>query len=165
MSTQTLSRTGILHRPNRGSSIIIVRCFRSNDGRKKAVRRMDQRDRRARKRIAELSGKLPRTNEPLDLELIVLFGSVSIILLVPWLLHDFRFIFIIPLCLLVVPGLFAVFVHACQDIVRMCRSRTGPTASQKSTKHIQMNRKRVFLTSFKEFCKKIPILGYWGGFL
>lgn len=123
-----------------------------------------KRGRKVKLRIASLSGKLPRKNEPLDLELIVLFGSVSIILLVPWLIHDFRFICLIPACLLVVPGLFAVFLHACRDVIRIFSAR-GTSASQKTSKK---DRERLgfgkkILGGFLKKC--LPFLQYWGGFL
>ena len=123
-----------------------------------------KRARKVKLRIASLSGKLPRKNEPLDLELIVLFGSVSIILLVPWLIHDYRFICLIPACLLVVPGLFAVFLHACRDVIRIFSARgtsAAKTASKKERERLALSQK-----SLGGFLKKcLPFLQYWGGFL
>lgn len=122
-----------------------------------------KRGRKVKLRIASLSGKLPRKNEPLDLELIVLFGSVTIILLVPWLIHDYRFICLIPACLLVVPGLFAVFLHACKDVIRIFSAR-GTSASKETSK--KERERLAFQKSLGGFLKKcLPFLQYWGGFL
>jgi len=53
----------------------------------------------------------------LDLELIVLFLSVSLILVIPWILHDVRFVMLVPLAFLVVPGLFGVLLKATSEFI------------------------------------------------
>ncbi len=71
-----------------------------------------------RQRIARLSGKRRSgRGEPLDLELIVLFLSVSLILVIPWILHDVRFVMLVPLAFLVVPGLFGVLLKATSEFI------------------------------------------------
>ena len=69
-----------------------------------------------RQRIAKLSGKRRNGREPLELELIVLFLSIAIILLIPWLLHDARFILLVPMTFLVVPGLCGVLLKATSEL-------------------------------------------------
>lgn len=70
-----------------------------------------------RQRIAQLTGKRRRGREPLDLELIVLFLSIAVILLIPWLLHDARFVLLVPMTFLVVPGLFGVLLKATSEFI------------------------------------------------
>ena len=53
----------------------------------------------------------------MDLELIVLFLSVSLILVIPWILHDVRFVMLVPLAFLVVPGLFGVLLKATSEFI------------------------------------------------
>jgi hypothetical protein len=136
---------------------------KKNDGRTAGYRQ--KRQGTVRLRIASLSGKLPRKNEPLDLELIVLFGSISIILLVPWLIHDIRFLCVIPVCLLVVPGLFAVFLHACRDITRIFyeKKKSKKPVSREKSKALNGRALLLVLGNFLKSC--VPFLRYWGGFL
>lgn len=146
-----------------------VNSFRGDDRRTSSTNR--QKLRRVGTRSVVSHGK--RKREPLDLELIVLFGSVSIILLVPWLLHDLRFICIIPTCLLVVPGLFGIFIEACRDIVDILHSRATSASSKSKNQNDAdrdmasfLGRKRKTLSqSIYHFLTKLPWLRYWGGFL
>ncbi len=43
--------------------------------------------------------------------------SVGAIILVPWLFHDVRFILLVPMTFLVVPGLFGVLLKATGELV------------------------------------------------
>lgn len=72
-------------------------------------------DERIRRKRAELYQR-SRKREPLEAELVVLFGSVAIILIIPWVIHDYRFIFILPAIVFVVPGLRGVVFQAAVEI-------------------------------------------------
>lgn len=151
---------------NRKTGFSCNNCARENVTNRKAAANSQKRQGTVRTRIGSLSGKLPRKNEPLDLELIVLFGSISIILLVPWLVHDFRFICVIPVCLLVVPGLFAVFLHACRDIMRIFHERKQSKKAILRENSNAKNRKVLLLPNLGNLLKTyVPFLRYWGGFL
>lgn len=63
-----------------------------------------------------------RLEEPLEAELVVLFGTTSLIILVPWVVKDPRFLVLLPMAVFLVPGLldtckaaFAEIVHSVNE--------------------------------------------------
>lgn len=72
-------------------------------------------DERIRRKRADLFQR-SRKKEPLEAELVVLFGSVAVILIIPWVVHDYRFIFILPAIVFAVPGLRGVVFQAAVEI-------------------------------------------------
>ncbi|WPT18019.1 hypothetical protein PSENEW3_00006021 [Picochlorum sp. SENEW3] len=72
-------------------------------------------DERIRRKRADLYQR-SRKKEPLEAELVVLFGSVAVILIIPWVIHDYRFIFILPAIVFAVPGLRGVVFQAAVEI-------------------------------------------------
>jgi hypothetical protein len=147
-------------------------------------------NRRMRRKLAHLYEKRLNKGEPLELELVVLFGTIALILLVPWLIHDFRFIFIIPVCLLVVPGLGGVFFQAVRELLestdnaqREGKARADMMSDKKTLKirtFILSNKPDNFAGNMPRqrskgnlkprrnvvtFLRKIPFFKDWGGFL
>lgn len=146
---------------------------------------------RMRRKLAHLYEKRLNQGEPLELELVVLFGTIALILLVPWLVHDFRFIFIIPVCLLVVPGLGGVFFQAVRELFqstdnaqRKRKSRPDTITDKNSSitdRDVTLCSKPSSLASKMQrqrgkrnlkprrkvaaFLRTIPFFKDWGGFL
>jgi hypothetical protein len=102
---------------------------------------------RYRQRIAKLSGKQRNSGEPVDLELIVLFMSVGAIILIPWLFHDVRFILLVPITFLVVPGLFGVLLKAMGEFFSIvAESRREEKEERDRALHQKRVHKRQFHT-------------------
>lgn len=58
-----------------------------------------------------------RLEEPLEAELVVLFGTTSLIILVPWIVKDPRFLIILPMAVFLIPGLLGTCKEAFIEIV------------------------------------------------
>lgn len=86
-------------------------------------------DERIRRKRADLYQR-SRKKEPLEAELVVLFGSVAIILIIPWVVHDYRFIFILPAIVFAVPGLRGVVFQAAVEIFEYFATQRGARRTQ-----------------------------------
>ena len=62
-----------------------------------------------------------KAEEPLEAELVVLFGVTSIMIVIPWAVKDPKFLFLLPVVILVVPGLAGVFVQAVREMLQLIR--------------------------------------------
>lgn len=83
---------------------------------------MHRSSRRSRYSAGENRNVSRRLEEPLEAELVVLFGTTSLIILVPWVVKDPRFLVLLPIAVFLVPGLldtckaaFAEIMHNVTD--------------------------------------------------
>jgi len=126
-----------------------------------------------RQRIARLSGKRRSgRGEPLDLELIVLFLSVSLILVIPWILHDVRFVMLVPLAFLVVPGLFGVLLKATSEFIAIlaeARRKERQRRREAEARGVDVRRggrgRRVRLSRVNAVGFLKGFVAFWRGFL
>eukprot|EP00890_Picochlorum_soloecismus_P004470 jgi/Picsp_1/5023/NSC_02386-R1_---NA--- len=102
-----------------------------------------------------------RLEEPLEAELVVLFGTTSLIILVPWIVKDPRFLVLLPLAVFLVPGLLSTCKEAFIEIIHgVSENRNGERFSRDERASLE-SKSRNSSTIMHRYPRSQDSLGRW----